>query len=72
MQVQLRLPKEMVTEIDEWVRSGRFKSRSDAIRFIIQFYQERERTLQFYQTLVQRSAEARENPEKLISLEEIR
>ena len=72
MQVQLRLPKEMVTEIDEWVRSGRFKSRSDAIRFIIQFYQERERTLQFYQTLVQRSTEARENPEKLISLEEIR
>jgi Arc/MetJ-type ribon-helix-helix transcriptional regulator len=72
MQVQLRLPEEMVSEIDEWVKSGRFKSRSDAIRFIVQFYQERERTLQFYEILVERSAQAREKPEDLVPLEEIR
>jgi Arc/MetJ-type ribon-helix-helix transcriptional regulator len=71
MQVQLRLPDEMVSEIDEWVRSGRFKSRSDAIRFIVQFYQERERTLQLYETLVERSTQAREKPEDLIPLEDI-
>ena len=72
MQVQLRLPDDMVSEIDEWVKSGRFKSRSDAIRFVVQFFQERERTLQFYETLIERSQQAREKPEDLIPLEEIR
>ena len=72
MQVQLRLPDNMVSEIDEWVKSGRFKSRSDAIRFVVQFFQERERTLQFYETLIERSQQAREKPEDLIPLEEIR
>jgi hypothetical protein len=51
---------------------ARFKSRSDAIRFIVQFYQERERTLQFYESLVERSTQASEKPEDLIPLKEIR
>jgi len=71
MQVQLRLSEETVKEIDGWVRTGRFKSRSDAVRFIIRLYSERERTMKFYQTLLERSAEAKERPEILIPLEEI-
>jgi len=34
-QVQLRLSREMLGEIDRWVSEGRFKSRSDAIKTII-------------------------------------
>ncbi|MEM2999117.1 MAG: ribbon-helix-helix domain-containing protein [Candidatus Bathyarchaeia archaeon] len=70
-QVQLRLSEKTLEEIDRWVAEGRFKSRSDAIRSIINFYQEREKTREFYQMLVKRSEEARKHPEQLVPLEEV-
>lgn len=69
-QVQLRLPAEMIAEIDEWVADGKFKSRSDAIRTIISLYEEREKTRKFYELLNQRSEDAKKNLEKLVPLEE--
>ncbi len=69
-QVQLRLPEKMLEEIDRWVAEGRFKSRSDAIKSIISFYEERERTREFFRMLMRRSEEARKHPEVLVSLEE--
>jgi Arc/MetJ-type ribon-helix-helix transcriptional regulator len=68
-QVQLRLPEKMLEEIDRWVAEGRFKSRSDAIKSIISFYEERERTHEFFRMLMRRSEEARKHPEALVSLE---
>ena len=69
-QVQLRLPEKMLEEIDRWVAEGRFKSRSDAIKAIISFYEEREKTREFFRMLVKRSEEARKHPEVLVPLEE--
>jgi Arc/MetJ-type ribon-helix-helix transcriptional regulator len=69
-QVQLRLPEKVLEEIDRWVAEGRFKSRSDAIKSIISFYEERERTREFFSMLMRRSEEARKHPEVLVSLEE--
>jgi Arc/MetJ-type ribon-helix-helix transcriptional regulator len=69
-QVQLRLPEKIVEEIDRWVAEGRFKSRSDAIKAIISFYEEREKTREFFKLLIKRSEEARRHPERLIPLEE--
>ena len=69
-QVQLRLPKKTIEEIDRWVKEGRFMSRSDAIRTIISLYEERERTREFLAMLNTRSEEAEERPETLIPLEE--
>ena len=68
-QVQLRLPEELVEEIDNWVKSGRFRSRSDAIKSMIEIYNERERTREFLKMLDTRSREAEDSPEKLIPLE---
>ena len=70
-QVQLRLPQKTLEEIDKWVSEGRFKSRSDAIKSIINYYEEREKTCTFFNMLVKRSQEAKEHPETLIPLEEI-
>jgi Arc/MetJ-type ribon-helix-helix transcriptional regulator len=70
-QVQLRLPQKTIEEIDQWIKEGRFKSRSDAIRTILSIYQEREKTREFYKLLNQRSKEAKEHPETLIPLEEL-
>jgi Arc/MetJ-type ribon-helix-helix transcriptional regulator len=69
-QVQLRLPEKMLEEIDKWVAEGRFKSRSDAIKTILAFYEEREKTREFFKMLTKRSEEAKKNPKSLISLEE--
>jgi Arc/MetJ-type ribon-helix-helix transcriptional regulator len=69
-QVQLRLPQKTIEEIDQWVKEGRFKSRSDAIKTIISLYEERERTREFLAMLKIRSEEAEERPETLIPLEE--
>jgi Arc/MetJ-type ribon-helix-helix transcriptional regulator len=69
--VQVRIPKTLVREIDRWVREGRFRSRSDAIKTILALYQERERTREFYRMLVKRSEEARKNPRILVPLEEL-
>ena len=69
-QVQLRLSQKSLEEIDRWVAEGRFKSRSDAIRAIISFYDEREKTREFFKMLVKRNEEAGKHPEALIPLEE--
>ena len=69
-QVQLRLPDEMIAEIDSWVKKGKFKSRSDAIKTIISLYEEREKTRTFYQLLSKRSEEAKKNPQALVPLQD--
>jgi len=70
-QVQLRLPQKTIEEIDNWVAEGRFKNRSDAIKSIITYYQEREKTLAFFNMLLKRSEEAKQHPETLIPIEEL-
>jgi Arc/MetJ-type ribon-helix-helix transcriptional regulator len=69
-QVQLRRPQELVEEIDDWVKAGRFKNRSDAIKVIITLYEEREKTREFLKMLSTRSKDAEDSPEKLTPLEE--
>jgi Arc/MetJ-type ribon-helix-helix transcriptional regulator len=71
VQVQLRLPEESISEIDKWISEGKFRNRSDAIRTILALYQEKEKTREFYKMLVERSYEAKENPEILIPLEDL-
>ncbi|MEM2925783.1 MAG: ribbon-helix-helix domain-containing protein [Halobacteria archaeon] len=71
VQVQVRLPPKTLKEIDKWVAQKKFKSRSDAIRAIINFYEEREKTLEFLKMLMKRSEEAKKHPEILVSLEEL-
>ncbi len=71
VQVQLRIPEKDISEIDKWVSEGKFKSRSDAIRTILALYQEKEKTREFYRMLVERSNEAKENPEILTPLEDL-
>ena len=70
-QVQLRLSQKTIEELDKWVAEGRFKNRSDAIRSILSYYQEREKTREFYRLINQRRKEAKEHPETLIPLEEL-
>jgi Arc/MetJ-type ribon-helix-helix transcriptional regulator len=70
-QVQLRLSQKTLQEIARWVAEGRFKSRSDAIKTIISFYEEREKTREFYEMLLNRSEEAKKHPESLVSAEEL-
>jgi Arc/MetJ-type ribon-helix-helix transcriptional regulator len=70
-QVQLRLPQKTLEEIDKWVAEGRFKNRSDAIKSIITYYEEREKTCAFFNMLMKRSEQAKRHPESLVSLEEI-
>ncbi len=69
--VQLRLPQQTVKGIDEDVRNGRFKSRSDAIRYILQWFEERENTLRIMGKLEKISAEAKKNPEKWVRLDDL-
>ena len=69
--MQVRIPKELVKEIDSWISEGRFASRSEAIKTIVALYDERERTRKFYKILIERSDEARKRPESLIPLEDI-
>jgi len=70
-QVQLRLSEKTLEEIDRWVKEGKFKSRSDAIKSIISLYEEREKTREFYKLLLKRSEEAKKHPERLVPLEEV-
>ena len=70
-QVQLRLSQKLLEEIDRWVAEGRFKNRSDTIRAIISFYDEREKTREFFKILIKRSEEAKKHPESLIPIEEL-
>ena len=71
VQVQVRVPEEKIKEIDKLVKGGIFKSRSDAIRTMIELYQERKKIRDFYTMLRKRSKEAEEHPEELIPLEDI-
>ena len=71
VQVQLRMPEESVKELDYWVKQGKFKSRSDAVKTIIALYEDKIKTLEFFKMLMQRSKEADEKPEILISLDDI-
>jgi len=71
VQVQLRLSEKVLEEIDRWVAEGRFKSRSDAIKTMISFYHEREKTREFFRMLMERSEDGKKHPEVLISLEEL-
>ena len=72
VQVQVRMPEKTVREIDKWIAEGRFASRSDAIKTIVALHQERERTREFYKLLLERSRDAKEKQEILLSLEEVR
>jgi Arc/MetJ-type ribon-helix-helix transcriptional regulator len=66
------MPEKAVNDIDRWIAEGRFASRSDAVKTIVALYQERERTRRFYTLLLKRSKEAREKPEILVPLEEVK
>ncbi|MGA2199506.1 MAG: ribbon-helix-helix domain-containing protein [Nitrososphaerales archaeon] len=70
-QVQVRLPEELVEELDAWISEGRFTSRSEAIKTIVSLYNERERTRRFYQKLVERSDDAKKDPGSLVPLEDV-
>jgi len=43
IQVQVRVPEEKIREIDRLVKKGVFKSRSDAIRTMIELYQKKDK-----------------------------
>lgn len=70
-QVQVRIPDDLVKELDRWIAEGRFSSRSEAVKTIVTLYKERERTRKFYEMLSKRSEDARRHPERLIPLEEV-
>ena len=69
MQVQVRVPENLLEVLDEWIKKGKFKSRSDAIRIVLSQYEEREKSREFYKLLNTRSRDAKEHPEDLIPLE---
>ena len=69
--VQVRMPESIVANIDKWIREGVFKSRSDAVKTILAFYEEREKTRRFYETLMKSSKEAKEKPDMLIPLDDL-
>ena len=71
VQVQVRVPKKMVQEIDRWIAEGRFANRSEAIKTVLSLYEERERTREVYGKLLNRSEQAKKKPDSLIPLEEI-
>ncbi len=70
-QVQLRMPEQTVKDLDHWVKEGRFKNRSDAIKTIVAIYEDRQKTMAFAHMLLQRSAEAKRHPERLVRLEDV-
>jgi Arc/MetJ-type ribon-helix-helix transcriptional regulator len=70
VQVQLRVPEKTVRDIDEWVVEGKFRSRGDAIKMIIEMYEEKVRTMDFFRMLMKRSKEAEENPGMLVPLDD--
>ena len=70
-QVQVRIPGELVQEIDRWITEGRFSSRSEAVKTIVALYAEREETRKFYEMLSKESEDARKHPESLIPLKDV-
>jgi len=71
IQVQVRIPEGLLEKIDEWIKEGKYNSRSEAIRYVLMLYEEKEKTREFYKMLVERSREAKEKTEDLIPLDEI-
>ena len=69
-QVQLRIPDEMLSIIDRWVKEGKYRSRSDTIKSMITVYLEREKTREFFKMLQERSEEVKTNPEILIPFDD--
>ena len=70
LSVQLRVPEQMVEAIDKEISSGKFKSRSEAIKLIIYEYQEKQKTREFYRELDKRSIESK-NKSNLIALKDL-
>ena len=70
-QVQVRIPDDLVRELDRWIAEGRFSSRSEAVKTIVALYKERERTRKFYEMLTRRSEDARRHPERLVPLRHV-
>jgi Arc/MetJ-type ribon-helix-helix transcriptional regulator len=69
--VQIRIPEELVKEIDRWISEGRFASRSVAVRTIVVMHRERERTREFYEVLQKRSDQITEDPSILVPVDKI-
>lgn len=70
-QVQVRIPEELVKELDRWIEEGKFSSRSEAVKTIVTLYNERERTRKFYEMLSKESDEAKKHPESLVPLKDV-
>lgn len=70
-QVQVRIPDDLVKELDRWIAEGRFSSRSEAVKTIVTLYKDRERTRRFYEMLSKRSEDARRHPERLVPLRDV-
>ena len=71
VQVQLRMPEDVVQEVDQLVKEDKFKNRSDAIKGIVAIYMESRKTRKFFKMLNKLSKEAKEHPEKLIPIEDV-
>lgn len=69
VQIQVRVPRKVVEDIDRWISEGRFANRSEAIKTVLTLYEEREKTRQFYQMLVKRSKEAKKKTYALLPFE---
>jgi hypothetical protein len=53
------------------MRQERSANRNEAVKTVLPLYEERERTREFYQKLLNRSEEAKKKPDSLIPLEDI-
>ena len=71
VQVQLRIPEGMVEEVDQLVKEGKFRSRSDAIKGIVMIYMESKKTKEFFKMIKEIDEETEKHPETLISLEDV-
>lgn len=71
VQVQVRVPRRLVQEIDRWIAEGRFSNRSEAIKTVLTLYEEREKAREFYGMLLKRNEQAKKKPDSLVPLEEI-
>lgn len=70
LSVHLRVPEQMIEEIGTEISNGKFKSKSEAIMFIIYEYQEKQKTREFYKVLEKRSKESK-NKSNLIALKNL-
>ena len=71
VQVQLRIPEGVVEEVDNLVKEGMFRNRSDAIKGIIMIYMESRKTREFFKMLKQIDEETEKHPKTLIPIEDV-